>query len=107
MATRPKVKKMRAQRRTFLSSAHVTKSVKAISAAPKEVTFDVPRNHPPHADTKNSASFFDVGPEALRAHLAHFRDDLMRLDEFLAARRMTRLLRDFDYLTRALLRSRV
>ncbi|WP_330082470.1 hypothetical protein [Methylocystis iwaonis] len=106
MATRPKAKKTRPQRRAFLVRTSVTPSVKTNSAENShEVTRDV-TSKTSLAGAKNSTSF-NGGPEALRAHLALFRDDLMRLDEFLAARRMTRLLRDFDYLMRALQRSRV
>lgn len=43
---------------------------------------------------------------ALRTHLAAFRDDLMREGHCEAARGMTRLLRDFDFLTRGMDRAR-
>lgn len=107
MATRPKAKKTRVQRRVLVAVACITSSVNAARAEYTDVVMrDVTRNPSPPAGSKNSVSF-DGGAEALRAHFAVFRDDLMRLGDFLAARRMTRLLRDFDYLTRALQRSRV
>jgi hypothetical protein len=85
-ATQPKAKSGRAKTPAPLDCS--------ASAAPDVATAEKPRATP-------GAS------EALRFHLETFRDDLMRQGHHAGARRMTWLLREFDYLARGLDRPRV